>query len=145
MLARNTALTALIILLFAGGFAAFLKLQFLGTTHSGDYDTYILTAQYIAGGDVDPTDLMVSQRLLKPLYPALLAVLSNVTDFYSASVAQSVVFYLLFIVAMFLLAREFFEETFPAVLAVLLTAGQLSPSDSYGRNTSLLRPWYSPL
>ena len=122
-LARNAALSALLVLLVIGAAAAYLKLEFLGTTLSSDYDTYVLTAQYLKGEVVAiPGDISIPQRLLKPAYPAYLAAMSSITDFHTAALAQALFFYLLFIVAMYLLAREFFEDTFPSVIVALLSA-----------------------
>src|SRR3989344_1720911 len=135
LLARNAALSALLVLLVLGAAAAYLKLEFLGTTLSSDYDTYVLTAQYLKGEVVAiPGDISIPQRLLKPAYPAYLAVASGVTDFHAAALAQALFFYLLFIVAMYLLARAFFEDTFPSVIVVLLSAFSY-PVLKYGLDT----------
>lgn len=128
---RNSTLVLLMLLFAAGAGASYLKLHFLGTTHSGDYDTYIETARYLGGEDVDAPPLHIPQRLLKPLFPALLLFLSQFTNFYSAAVIQTVFFYLLLIVALFLLGREFFEDDILATLFVLLTAGSY-PVLKYG-------------
>lgn len=119
----NRTLATLAVLLLVGAAAAWLKLTYLGTTHSSDYDTYVLTAQYL-GGEVEavPGDISIPQRLLKPAYPAYLAALGPLVGFDAAALLQSVLFYLLFIVGTYLLAKEFFEDEFPAVLTVLLTA-----------------------
>ena len=120
---RHTALVIVLSFLFFGAVAAILKLNYLGTTHSSDYDTYILTAEYLRGEAVtDPTGISIAQRILKPLYPGFLALARNVTDYFTAALIQAVVFYFLFIIAMFLLAREFFENLFLASITVLLTA-----------------------
>src|SRR3989344_7305278 len=116
-LARNAALSALLVLLVIGAAAAYLKLEFLGTTLSSDYDTYVLTAQYLLGEPVDASTISVAGRMLKPLYPAFLASLHTMLDFHTAALLQSIFFFLFFIVAMFLLAQEYFEDVFPAVLA----------------------------
>ena len=122
LLARNAALSALLVLLVLGAAAAYLRLEFFGTTLSSDYDTYVQTAQYLLGESVDASTISVAGRMLKPLYPAFLAALHTMLDFHTAALLQSIFFYLLFIVAMFLLAREFFEDTFSSVIVVLLSA-----------------------
>lgn len=119
---RNTSLTILMMLLIAGAGAAYLKLTLLGTTHSGDYDNYVRAAQYLSGEEVDTSGISVAGRMLKPLYPAYLAAMQPFLDFHDAALFQTVFFYLLFIVAMYLLAKEFLGGSFHAVLAVVLTA-----------------------
>jgi len=119
----HTALVIIAVFLVLGAITAILKVEYLGTTHSSDYDTYLLTAEYLKGVPVeDPTGISIAQRILKPLFPAFLAISSTGTDYFTAALMQAVVFYLLFIVAMFLLAREFFDDLFLASLAVLLSA-----------------------
>jgi len=120
---RHTALVIVALLLIVGAVIAIFKLNYLGTTHSSDYDTYVMTAQYLRGEVTsDPTGISIAQRILKPLYPGFLALMGSVTDYFTAALVQAVIFYFLFIVAMFLLAREFFDDLFLATIAVVLSA-----------------------
>jgi hypothetical protein len=102
---------------------AFLKLGTVGTTRSGDYETYVQTAMYLKGEPVEPsTPMTIPQRLLKPLAPLTVAVLSEYMSFPSALLLQSLVFYGALVIALYLLAYEFFRERTYAVYFVLLSA-----------------------
>jgi hypothetical protein len=119
----NTTFVVIFALLVAGVLTAYLKLEFLGITHSSDYDTYVLTAQYVAGEvRAVPGDISIPQRLLKPAYPLYLALAEPYLGFFGAALFQSVVFYLLLIIALYLLAKEFLEDEVLPVLFVALTA-----------------------
>lgn len=121
-LIRHATVTMLLMLLVLGSAAAFLKLEYLGTTKSSDYETYLMTAEYLSGERIPvPGDISIPQRLLKPAYPAYLAVTSRVVDAHTAALAQAVFFYFLFIIAMYFLAREFLEDTFLAMLTTALS------------------------
>jgi 4-amino-4-deoxy-L-arabinose transferase-like glycosyltransferase len=116
----------ILVLLAVCAVAAALKLYFFGTTHSGDYDTYVNAAQTIAGTYTPPPGALwynVPERLIKPLAPATLALLHAAGfSYFGAALAQALFFYAAFIAAMYLLAKEFFEDEHLAVYAVLLTA-----------------------
>src|SRR5581483_6065852 len=119
---RKPLAATLIALTMLGFAASLLKLELFGTTHSSDWDTYMLTARYMAGDQVDTSGISIPQRYLKPLFPGYLALAHTVTDYETAALAQAIVFYLALIVALFFLAYEFFEERFTATLFVFLTA-----------------------
>ncbi len=120
---RKPVSVILVALIALGIVVSLFKLSLFGTTHSSDWDTYVLTARYMAGEQVDnPGGVSIPQRYLKPLYPEYLALAHTFVDYDSAALAQSVFFYLALIVALFFLAYEFFEDRFTATVFVVLTA-----------------------
>ena len=103
----SLALRLAVLLVVVAAVAAFLKLHVFGTTVSSDYLEYIQTAEAFAG---DSGEEPSPNRILKPLAPALVALLSPVFGFDDAMLFQALVFYLAFSFVMFLLAREFLED-----------------------------------
>ena len=84
----------------------------------GDYVTYIQTAEFLSGEHVQVS----YQRILKPLEPAITAVLSPlVGGFRSAFLIQLLIFYVFSVPAAFLLFGEFFKgERFSTFASVCL-------------------------
>lgn len=65
---------------------------------------------------------LVPHRYLKPLFPALLAVLHIGLDYETATILQAIIFYFAFILAMFLLAHQFLERRLTATMVTLMAA-----------------------
>jgi hypothetical protein len=119
----------LFLVLFAGAVGAFLKLFVLGTLpSSSDYQDYIETAKFFSG---QTGALQLPFEILKPLNPMLVALLGFIVGIPHAFILQSTLFYFALIVAMYLLAREFFEGDFIAGTAGVLMASSY-PVLKYG-------------
>ncbi|QQG37886.1 MAG: glycosyltransferase family 39 protein [Candidatus Kaiserbacteria bacterium] len=99
--------------------AAFLKLSLFGTTVSSDYQEYLATAQAFAG---EPGFEVAHNRILKPLAPALVALLGQGIGYHEAMLAQALFFYLALALATFFFAREYFQDERLAFLLTLMSA-----------------------
>ncbi len=114
----SPAAITVLTLLLVGACAAFVRLQYLPLLVEGDYRSYLVTAQYLAGeGEITHE---VAFRMLKPLAPALISALSPIFGYQGATLFQAIVFYIALIIAMYLLAREFLWDRFLAASATLL-------------------------
>ncbi len=114
--ASHTA-RALIILLLVCGVGAFIKLGLIGVTDSSDYQEYVAVAHHIAG---DTTPEVRPHRFLKPLNPALVALLAGVIgDYQTAFIVQALFFYVALVWMLFFLVRHFIDDIW---LATLLAA-----------------------
>ncbi len=118
-LSTSPILRACAILVLVCAFGATLKLSLFGVTDSSDYREYIALAQYISG---DASAQVSPHRFLKPLNPALVALLATVTDYQSAFLFQALFFYIALVLAIFYYSYEFFEDVFPATLIAAYVA-----------------------
>lgn len=97
-----------------------MKLACIPLTPSSDYTQYLATAHALAG---DTGFEASPQRILKPLAPATVALLAPLFgSFEEAFLFQALAGYLLLIVCMYVLAREFLKDEHLAILTTLLSA-----------------------
>ena len=119
----------LFFVLLAAAVGAFLKLYVIGPLPgSSDYQAYIETAKFFSGV---PGAQMLPFEILKPLNPMLVALFGFFVGIPHAFLLQSVLIYFALAVAMYFLAREFFEDDFTAASAGILMASSY-PVLKYG-------------
>ncbi len=105
---RSAQLRAIFLLICVCVAGASLKLTVFGTTYSSDYEEYVAVAQHMSG---DYTTDVRPHRFLKPLNPALVAAIATVTDdYHTAFILQALIFYIAFVLAVYVLAREFLDD-----------------------------------
>lgn len=97
-------------------FGVTIKLVFIGTVDSSDYQEYVASAQYIRG----ESNEAIPHRLLKPLLPLTLAALGFFFDYETATIVQAVFFYFALAFAMYGLAYLFLRERIVSFLITLL-------------------------
>ncbi len=113
----SPAAITLLTLLLIGACAVFVRLQYLPILVEGDYQTYLAAARHIAEGA--PVTHDVAFRMLKPLPQLLIAATAPLFGYQGATIFQAVVMYFALIIAMYLLAYEFFRDRFLASCATL--------------------------
>ena len=110
---------ALGILFVICALVAYGKLAFIGTTESGDYKSYIESAQALAGLPAAPHP----ERLLKPLAPLGTTLLAPITgDFPSAFILEVLIGYFALALVLYLLGYDFFGRKKQALAFALLAA-----------------------
>lgn len=127
MYARYNRVILIALLIALTAVASTAKLSLFGVTPSSDSGEYVKTAMYFAGENDSPPP----HRLLKPLCTLLVALIGPIVGYENALVAQSILFYALMLVVLYMLAREFTGQTRLAVVAVLLS-GLSYPILKYG-------------
>jgi len=129
--APGTRFSLGVLFLLASVFA-FVRLTFVPLVLSTDGDTYMQTAQYLAGEG----DATYPERLLKPLGPLSIALFATFFDhdYYFSFLVLNVLLYFLFGVVAWLFVRTFFRDDRAAFLGALLLISSY-PVLKYGLDT----------